>query len=289
MDINYNSHCYDIKKQIYKSGFLDSSVDATYIIHLKDNGRLNHIHEQLKNYQPTKVVYIVFNDGFKKCNKKLIEQVSYQDLTDAFLQCFKHANQHGYNNVLILEDDFIFSPEIKKVPTHIKNVNKFLNQNRNKEFIYYLGCNPIFIFPYSFDCNHYISYKSCSMHAIVYSKLARNTELELSYKHWDVIVEKCIKNRYFYHKPLCYQTYPETENKKTWSEKDFAFMGYFKNMVIKGLNLDIQPEPGFSILYLIAKILNLFIFLCFILIIIFVILVIIKLIYVNPIKSYKKR
>ena len=70
MDINYNTRCYDIKKITYKSGILDNSIDATYIIHLKDNGRLEHIQEQLKLYQPTKIVYIAYNKGFKKCEKK---------------------------------------------------------------------------------------------------------------------------------------------------------------------------------------------------------------------------
>jgi len=271
MDIDHNTHCYNIKKQTYKSGFLDASVDATYIIHLKDNGRLDHIQGQLNMYHPTKTVYIVFNDGFKKCDKRLIEQVSYQDLTDAFLQCFKHANKRGYKNVLILEDDFIFSPEIKKNPVDINNVNKFLNQNREKEFIYYLGCNPIIIRPCTSDLNHYKSYKSCSMHAIVYSQGSRSRPLDLSLKHWDVIIENAISNRYFYYKPLCYQTYPDTENKLTWSEKDFAVIGYLKNAIIKGLKLDIKPEPGFSILYFAAKVLNLLVFFLFLVIIICII------------------
>jgi len=114
MNTDFNTHCYTFKKITYTEGFLDKSVDATYIIHLKDNGREEHIYKQLKEYQPTKVVYIAYNLGFKNCSKKLIEQISYQDLSDAFMQCFKHANENDYDNVLILEDDFIFSHEIKK-------------------------------------------------------------------------------------------------------------------------------------------------------------------------------
>jgi hypothetical protein len=268
MDINYNTHCYNIKKYIYKNGFLDSSVDATYIIHLKNNGRIEHIQEQLKEYKPTKNVYIVFNEGFKNCNKKLIEQISYQDLTDAFLQCFKHANENNYNNVLILEDDFIFSPDIKKI-NNLQSINCFLNEKKNEEFIYYLGCNPILIVPCSTNLKHYKSFKTVAMHAIVYSKKARTKELNLNLKHWDVIIENGIQNRYLYFKPLCYQTYPETENKASWSEKDSALIGYLKNKIIKILNLDKTPEPGFSIIYFIAKIIIPFIFLLTIGIIIF--------------------
>ena len=254
MEIDYNTHCYKFEKNNYEKGILDNSVDATYIIHLSDNGRLNHIQEQLKEYQPTKTVYIVFNQGFKKCKKKLIEQVSYQDLTDAFLQCFKHANEQNYDNILILEDDFIFSPRIKD-PKNITCVNDFLNSKKDEEFIYYLGCNPIVIVPYSYNLKQYKSYKSCSTHAIVYSKKTRTKPLNLQLKHWDVIIENGIPNRYLYYTPLCYQTYPNTENKLTWSNKDNIVVSYSKNAIISLLNLDVSPEPGFSIIYFVSKLL----------------------------------
>jgi hypothetical protein len=66
MDIDFNTECYTFKKITYQKGIYDESVDATYIIHLKDNGRIDHIYEQLTMYHPTKVVYIVYNLGFKK-------------------------------------------------------------------------------------------------------------------------------------------------------------------------------------------------------------------------------
>jgi hypothetical protein len=260
MDINYNTHCYNIKKNTYKNGFLDSSIDATYIIHLKNNGRIEHIQEQLKEFQPTKNVYIVYNEGFKNCDKKLIQQISYQDLTDAFLQCFKHANENNYNNVLILEDDFIFSHDIKQYD-NLQAINSFLNEKKNEEFIYYLGCNPILVVPYTSNLKHYKSFKSCSTHAIIYSKQARTKELNLNLKHWDVIIENSIQDRYLYCKPLCYQTYPDTENKSSWSEKDNVVIGYLKNKIIQTLNLDKNAEPGFSIIYLIAKFITPFIIL----------------------------
>ena len=58
--------------------------------------------------------------------------------------------------------------------------------------------------------------------------------------------------------PLCYQTYPNTENKLTWLEKDNFLIGYLKEAVITVLNLDKEPEPGFTILYCFAKLLFLF-------------------------------
>jgi len=255
MDIDYNTSCYHFEEINYDRGLLDESVDATYIIHLDGNGRLDHIKEQLKQTQPTKTIYIVHNDGFKKCEKKLIEQVSYQDLSDAFLQAFKHAREKEYGHILILEDDFIFNPEIKN-HSHITNINTFMTDHNDEEFIYYLGCNPIIIVPYNLYT--YYSFHSLSTHGIIYSKQTIRKELDTQYKHWDVIINKNIANKYLYYMPLCYQTYPNTENKLTWSEKDNFLIGYLKEAVITMLNLDKEPEPGFTILYCFAKLLFLF-------------------------------
>jgi len=265
MDTKYNSKCFTFEKNTFPSGLLDQCVDATYIIHLKDNGRLEHVLEKLVNVQPTSTVYIAHNQGFKKCDKKLIEQASYQDLTDAFLQCFKHADSQGYNNILILEDDFIFSPDIQN-PEHINSICQFVSSKEGDEFIYYLGCVPVLIIPKSFG-SHYSSIKSLTTHAIIYSKKARLKITDFSDKHWDVIVEKNIGSRYLYYKPLCYQLFPETENKKEWVDKDSAFITWIKNAFIKGLSLDKEAEWGFFIIYVLAK-------LILILLIIFIIFII---------------
>jgi hypothetical protein len=251
MDTQYNSKCFIFEKNTFSHGILDSCVDATYIIHLKDNGRLDHILEQLKEYRPTSTVYIAHNKGFKKCDKKLIEQASYQDLTDAFLQCFKHADSQGYNNILILEDDFIFSPDIKN-SEHINSICQFVSSKQQDEFIYYLGCVPVLIILNSFG-SHYSSIKSLTTHAIIYSKKARSKITDFSDKHWDVIVEKNIGSRYLYYKPLCYQLFPETENKKEWADKDNGAITWIKNAFIKGLSLDKEAEWGFFIIYVLAK------------------------------------
>jgi len=257
MDIQYNSKCYTFEKNTYTSGLLDPCVDATYIIHLKDNGRLEHIREQLEQVQPTSTVYIAHNKGFKKCDKKLIEQASYQDLTDAFLQCFKHADSQGYNNILILEDDFIFSPDIKNIPD-INSICQFVSSKEGDAFIYYLGCIPVLIFPY--DSSHYSSLKSLTYHSVIYSKKARSKITDFSDKHWDVIVEKNIGSRYLYYKPLCYQLFPETENKKEWADKDSGIVTWIKNAFIKGLSLDKEAEWGFFIIYFLAKLIMVLLF-----------------------------
>lgn len=274
MDIDYNTKCYKFKKINIDNGLFDKTIDCTYIIHLENNGRLEHIYSEINKVKPTKNIFIVFNKGFKKCNKKLIEQVSYQDLSDAFLQCFKHANINNYGNILILEDDFIFNAEIHNIK-HINNINKFLQKNKDNEFVYHLGLIPIISFPTP-DINTYQSINSLTMHSVIYSKkcVQNINNLELKYKHWDVIIHKNINYKYFYYKPLCYQTFPETENKQSWHEKDNNILFIkFKNSIIQLLNMNNNPEPGFSILYFVSK---LFIFILFLLFI-FILLLLYKL------------
>jgi hypothetical protein len=105
--------CYNFKKVTYNNGLLDDAIDATYIIHLEGNGRYEDILKQLELYQPTKIVYIVFNKGYTKCQKDENIVLPAHDLVDAFLQIFKDAKHKNYDNILILEDDFIFSEKIK--------------------------------------------------------------------------------------------------------------------------------------------------------------------------------
>ena len=86
-----NKHCYYYQTIHNNNGLFDKCVDATYVIHLENNGRLNHIHNQLANFSPSSVVHILFNKGYKNCNKILPNQDTKCDLFDAFLQIFKHS------------------------------------------------------------------------------------------------------------------------------------------------------------------------------------------------------
>ena len=109
--------------------------------------------------------------------------------------------------------------------------------------------------------------KSLTTHAIIYSKKARSKITDFSDKHWDVIVEKNVGSRFLYHKPLCYQLFPETENKKEWKDKDSGFVTFIKNAFIKGLLLDKQAEWGFAFLYFLSKLIMLIIMIVFLFII----------------------
>ena len=129
--LDYNSKCYEFQNFKFENGLFDETVDATYIINLVGNSRYNNIIKQINEYKPTSEVFILFNQGFKKCNKTKKIIYPANDLNDAFLQIFRHANNKNYDNILILEDDFIFHKEIKN-KKHINSINKFLKKNKVK-------------------------------------------------------------------------------------------------------------------------------------------------------------
>jgi len=262
-----DAQCYTFKKIVFTDGLLNDSVDATYILHLEGNGRLPNIEKQLLEYHPTNLVYIVFNKGFKKCNKNLHVQSSMYDITHANLEVLKHSKLHNYSNILILEDDFIFDSNIKQV-SHINNINKFINNNNNKTFIYHLGALPFIVFPYNLTT--YYSY-SLAAHASIFSKGAQEYIINTNtyyIKDWDVFLLNNIR-RYIYYIPLCNQTFPNTENKQNWDQP--LAVQFFSNKFIDLVKFDTQPEPGTSIVYIFSKLLSLFLFI-FILYILYFIL-----------------
>lgn len=269
-----NNKCYNFNKITYANGLLDDAVDATYIIHLEGNGRYEDILKQLDLYQPTKIVYIVFNKGYKKCSKDENITLPAHDLVDAFLQIFKDAKYKNYDNILVLEDDFIFSEKIKDISTRI-NVCTFLNNHKNDNFQYLLGCMPLIKMPYTFDGNHFISIVSLGTHACVYSKTNRTQLLKKEQKNitdWDIY--NCFNNRrYSYYQPLCYQLFPDTENSDNWGKSNYLYYlsGLTIKKIFKFLKLDAQIEPGYSFFYLFSKIVF-FILLFIVLLIIFLII-----------------
>ena len=247
-----NENCYRFEEVKYDTGLLDNSVDATYILHLEGNGRLEHIQEQLKVYHPTCKVYIVFNKGFRKCNKKLHLESPPVDLVDAYLEVFKHSTKHSYGNILILEDDFIFNKEILK-PTVQKEVNQFLERRRHTSFVYYLGCIPYLQMPY--DRYHNMILFSTGTHACIYSQSLIVDIIQTqqsSIEDWDYY-HNLHSYRYAFYMPLCYQLFPETENSKTWSDY-FMGLGKIAHLIFKQMDLDKQPEPGFSRFYMFSNV-----------------------------------
>ena len=253
-----NKKCFKLEKISYKSSMFDKSVDATYIIHLENNGRLDSIKSQLSKYQPSNIVYIVYNKGFKNCHKKLTNQNSAYDLVDAFIYIFQDANEKKYNNILILEDDFNFSPEIYK-DNHLYNINKFLIEKKDEKMYYFLGCIEFLQLPYNFYTNYNLL--SGGTHCIIYSKSARESILNNKYipkNDWDQYHNFIILigiTKYVYYKPLCYQSHTITENSQNWTKIPFTHYSVGE-LFNKCMKMDVNVEQGYSNSYYYSKILG---------------------------------
>ena len=240
--------CYRFARKVFThGGLLDRCVDATYIIHLEsDIERMNQVTAQLELFQPTRTVYIVYNKGFSNCEKNLHENTPPIDLVDAFITVFKDANEKGFNNILILEDDFIFDERIKN-PEVCQSICHFMSNHGNEPFVYLLGCLPMIQLPYSYE--HRLAVCKAGTHAAIYSKGAQTQILETDQKQitdWDVYTNMNIR-QYMFKDPLCYQLFPQTENQKHW----FHVPGFSEIFAVtrEALQLDKQIEPGYSFFY----------------------------------------
>jgi hypothetical protein len=275
-----DSGCYRLEQYDFSHGLLD--LDATYIIHLEGNGREEQIKKQLEEYQPTNLVYILYNKGYKKCNKSLHLNEPQIDLIDAFLYIFKDAHSKNYKNILILEDDFIFNNKIKEKQAQI-NVRDFIKKKENEPTMYMLGCLPFLQRPY----DKYTNVLTCGIgtHACIYSRPLMEQVLEenkTEFTDWDYYTHSKF-TRYMHHEPLCYQLFPETENQNNWDA--FSGLTYVLLKIIKVLKLDKETEPGYTFFYNLSKALYAFLLIFLIIFVLFLL----HLIYVYALKKYSIR
>jgi hypothetical protein len=268
-----NLKCYTfVKHNCEIKGELDETIDATYVLHLKGNGRYEDILKQFSFYKPTTTIYILFNEGFKKCKKSDFIKLPCDDLIDANLQIMKHANKMNYANILILEDDFMFSEKIKQ-PFHKNNIVHFLKNNHNSPYCYLLGCAPILLMPYNYY--HYKPLLSGGAHAVIYNMKMREIILardQRTIPDWDYF-GAWATYKYTYYIPLCYQLFPETENSKSWGQNENIFIHYITQLgpsILRGLHMDKYAEPGYSILYFLSKYLFLIMFLSLFVVLLFI-------------------
>jgi hypothetical protein len=256
-EINENAYTFELIEN--SSGFFDNSIGATYVIHLEGNGRLDSIKNQLKEYIPSKKIYILHNKGFKTGLKPDYITATSQDLDDAYVTCFKHSQNKHFKNILILEDDFIFDKNINNTEI-TDDINQFiLKKTDEKEiFIYYLGCIPITIQEYS--NKHFKCLSGWVTHSIIYSEQFVKFVLEDSqlqedifnnYIGWDNFIEKYSQKntyfkRYLYKDCLCYQPFTETENSKIWYTK--LFNNKFINTIIQeNINIILKNSDTLNI------------------------------------------
>lgn len=211
-----NNESYIFKEYNFQNGFFDDSIDATFIIHLENNGRLEHIQTQLKEFHPSKKLFILYNKGYKNSKKQDYITRPPLDLVDAFITCFKYSINNNFNSILILEDDFIF---VKKYLTeeNITCINSFINNNLQKNLIYKLGC---FDYRFKFFNEKHLKY-TCggAAHAVIYTKGVIKETLKLDQKDiidWGDHTWNPLFYRRMFYKPLCIQSIKQTENRQYW-------------------------------------------------------------------------
>lgn len=254
MSSKTNAKCYDLEERNYTYGLLSPEVEATYILYLEGSPRYDDINKQLDKFHPTDKVFIVHNQGFKKCDKKLIEYNPTNDLIDAYIYALNHAKENNYENILILEDDFIFYEKIKE-SKHVEIIKNFLIENKNKNVNYLLGCIPYIQIPLG---GYSRVLKSIGTHAVIYNKNTINKLLDNKDKlrDWDIDIS-IYSTKYMHYIPLCYQLITETENYNIWCDKKKGFRKYRCNSVksvYKTLNLD-KSVKSYMFFYNASKIL----------------------------------
>ena len=252
--------CYHFENIENQNGIMDNIVDATYIIHLENNDRLENINQQLKRCAISKKIHILFNKG-TTCDKNIKVHVPPTDLVDAFYQCFKHAKQNSYNNILILEDDFIFDDKINDV-SHIENIRDFFERNEHKPISYRIGCVPLIKFPCDMTFKHYHGVFS-GTHAVIYNKPFCDMLLNIDSNEindWDVFNNNLYA--YTYYTPLCYQLFPDTVNSYYWGFDSYIrrFIGILIYSLFQLFGLNKSIEPGYPFFYMFSNITFLLIF-----------------------------
>jgi hypothetical protein len=253
---------YNFENIEFEDGIFDHCVDATYIIHVENDGRLESVRNQLLQYHPSNKVHLLFNKGPIESGN-----IPPVDLVQAFFHCFEHASENAYRNILILEDDFTFSEQISD-SKNISNICQFIKKKDGEPTMYRLGCIPVFQMPCTWDFMHY---KGVFMgtHGVIYNKAYCDKLLEMDKNtiiDWDIFNNGVFKaNCYTYYMPLCYQLFPETKNSFYWGIENpiYCLFGSVLFFIYQLFGLNVSIEPGYSFFYSFSKFLFFIIFAIF--------------------------
>ena len=229
-------NCYTTKTLYFDKGLFDSFIDITFVITMVNSPRNEKIIEEVKRIKPTKKVIIVYNSGFKNCDKNMCNNkvnISGVDLVHAVKYIFNQSSQ--YNNILVLEDDAEFSDEIFN-SEHINNIEHFIKNNKFNT--YSLGS---FKFIHSLFGMHQRLFIKGFTHAIIYSKNFRKQFNECKgTSNIELLTEFPFNlNGWGYYKTLVGQVAEKTENSNHWgfgtSILQPLFYYFTKDNCIQGL------------------------------------------------------
>ena len=250
MITNYKSYKY-IKYKL-NNGFFDKYIDMMYILTMENSNRTEQFINNIIKFKPHSQITIQINKGYKNINKQLYKQTSIYDLNDAYYHVFLHAKKKNYKNILIFEDDFFFD---KLIDVNIVcDIGNFITNNNYH--VYNIGSAFHFSIPYTIT--HHKSFFYFASHGAIYSELFINQYIN-DYNNiitcaYDEYWNKFNIIKYKYYKPICFQLFVETENRKSWPVANFTIN------LVKLLNMDNSHKPGFYIINYVSYII-LFIFL----------------------------
>jgi len=234
----------------------DSFVDATYILAMKNSKRREQYMKQISTYPLTRIVYIQENDGFRNCKKRVCDakkercehvETPPHDIVHAYYNAFRHALEHNYTNIIILEDDVVFSPDVMN-PHVVGDIKEFVEKYSQPIC---LGVFPMVSYKYTPTVRKGLL---CSgTHAVVYPLSVMRKRFLTSVHHIkdvDVWMSRTSFKNY-YQRPLAYQVFEETENQGFWGNHNpFLSIGsYFIIWYVKLFNLHKTYEPGTSRAY----------------------------------------
>ena len=211
-----NTECYSLEELHLPKGLFEECVDAAYVLTMTNSQR--DYRSELDRVSPHSRVWVQHNPGYKACAKILNgKQSPNNDLVDSHLNVFGHANDHGYANILVFEDDFQL---VNQLPgTAVPDVVEFVKSGKGD--MYNLG--PVaYISGTPFRKHQHCSAMGC-MHAVIYNRKVRDafSSAMESQRYRDMQLERIYSRLsvdiHAYKQPIYAQTFPSTDNsKQTW-------------------------------------------------------------------------
>lgn len=208
-----NNLCYHYEK-LNNNKSLFPFIDCCYIITLENSKYEKRIRYQLKKYPLCKKIVIQWNKGYKNCSKKLNIQNTVQDIIDSNKTLLNDAIINNYNNILILEEDFIINKHISDTNIR-KEISEFILENNPKIFLF-----GSVLWKTSNKTGNFTKVDlKLGNHAVLYNREGireyYNKLLNNNYDCSDNITNS-INDKYAYKIPLIIQVFSGTENQNNW-------------------------------------------------------------------------
>ena len=252
------SNCF--RREILTFQSDENFIQGCYLITMENSKRRENYMKQLSKYRPFHEIHIIHNKGFKYCKKEPRIKNTADDLSDVYAKIFQECLYKNKKNVLIFEDDFFFTESYENIRNYMNEIRSFLEDNP-RFMTYNLGAIPLFMFPVTSDMNHYM-YKGSVAHSVIYSQRYM-AEYVKQYKTMNCLSD-CFWNKYHenytFHKPICFQLFPKTENSQNWTEYIPIHIN-IQEMIALFFHADLRHDIFFPAMYSISKIFYIFLFL----------------------------